>query len=182
LLFFCASFAEAQHLGVTGVQELQELQTILEALYFFKVASITGVCNSCDSWNSWTPWSFLWKETSAFLLPFRQIPRTKSMESFNESNGIVQQNQWIRWTKSMDSFHENAVSDFWFCRFTNRKPPKPFVHTAANLFKMLPNHEEESTVDRYPRRFHRQTYSRPCWSFHAHNLRKFIHTSETIGL
>ena len=30
------------------------------------------------------------------------------MESFNEINGIVQRNQWNRWTKPMDSFPENG--------------------------------------------------------------------------
>ena len=30
------------------------------------------------------------------------------MESFNKINGIVEQNQWNRWTKSMDLFLESV--------------------------------------------------------------------------
>jgi len=36
----------------------------------------------------------------------RQIAGTKSMESLNETNGIVERNQWNRSTKSMEWFLE----------------------------------------------------------------------------
>jgi len=41
----------------------------------------------------------------------RQFCAAIPMESFNEVNGIVQQNQWNRSTKSMDSFPENGGLD-----------------------------------------------------------------------
>jgi hypothetical protein len=38
----------------------------------------------------------------------RQFAETKLMESLNEINGIVQQNQWNRSTKSMDLFRKTG--------------------------------------------------------------------------
>ena len=41
----------------------------------------------------------------------RRIGETKPMELLNEINGIVRQNQWNRWTKSMVLFLENGRLD-----------------------------------------------------------------------
>jgi hypothetical protein len=47
-------------------------------------------------------------KTSTFQGLFWRFQATKSMESFNEVNGIVERNQWNCSTKSMDLFRKTG--------------------------------------------------------------------------
>jgi len=56
--------------------------------------------------------------------PFRQIRETIPLISFNHSNDFIQQNQWIRSTKPLFLFLENALFPSSFRQKTSLKLQK----------------------------------------------------------